>query len=68
MKFHCSLLNYDLFMNNLNDDNHECGEIEASFYDLFQCEQYTLFRYQLHHETESFFWKNILNGDYRLSH
>ena len=72
MKLHCSELNYDLFKNNLTENKYcVCGEVETPFHYLFQCQQYTLFRNQLYHETgfvQELSLDIILNGDNGLSH
>ena len=47
MKLRCRELNYGLFENNLTDNKYcVCGEVDAPFHYLFQCQQYTLFHYQ----------------------
>ena len=72
MKLHCSELNYDLFKDNLTENKYcVCCEVETPFNYLFQCQQYTLFRNQLYHETgfvQELSLDIILNGNNGLSH
>ena len=72
IKLPCSDLNYYLFKNNLTEIKYyACGEVETVFHYLFQCQQYTLFRNQLYHETvfvQELSLDIILNGDNGISH